>query len=569
MRKTPLPSPSAAVLVLGQVHYANRDFWRNPIASVFTLVFPLLFLLALAAVAGNAVLPGRGGVRIAQFLTPIAAVFAAVQSSFTMLAAGTARAREQGVLKRLHGTPLPLWAYLTGRIISAAWIALLSVALMVVVAVVAFQVQVPWGTLPAVIVTLVVGIAAFAALGLALGALAPSYQSALTIGNAAVILLAMVSDIFVIGVELPGWMATAGWVFPLKHFSNALADGFNPLLAGSFPWEHILVMVAWGAAGALVAARFFSWQPPGQEARTGVARAPATMGSASSATSRPWERLRGRRRGVLFLLLDQVGYANRALARDPASVFFAIGFPVLLLGLFSTVFRGVELPGHLTVPQFLVASMSVYGIGIMAYVNLPESVSRARERGVLKRLRGTPLPFWVYLAGQIGSAALVAALTVSLVVMVGVLAFDVRIAWPAVPAALVTLTAGVACLAAVGLAVASLVSSSQAATAITLATFLPLSMVSDIFPMAVALPGWIASLSSVFPLKHFADAMVAALDPARPAASVSWEHLGVMTLWMIAGVMVALVRLRPEPLARRNAGAAGRGSPRAPSPPGR
>lgn len=568
MRRTPVASPSATTLILGQVHYANRDFWRNPIATVFTLVFPLLFLLALAAVAGNAVLPGRSGVRMAQFLTPVAAAFAAVQSSFTMLAAGTARAREQGVLKRLHGTPLPVWAYLAGRVISAAWIALLSAAVMVTVAVVAFQVQVPWHTLPAVMVTLFVGISAFAALGLALGALAPSYQSALTIGNAAIILLAMVSDIFVIGVELPGWMAAAGWIFPLKHFGNALADGFNPLLASSFPWEHILVMAAWGAAGALVAARFFSWQPPGQEARAGVARARAAIGPAPTGVSRPWDRPPGRRRTVLSLLLDQVGYANRALARDPASVFFAIGFPVLLLGLFSAVFRGVELPDHLTVPQFLVASMSVYGIAIMAYVNLSESVSRARERGVLKRLRGTPLPFCVYLAGQIGSTALVAALTVSLVVTVGVLAFEVRIAWSAVPPALVTLMVGVACLAAVGLAVASLVSSSAAVTAITLATFLPLSMVSDIFPMAITLPGWIASLSSVFPLKHFADAMVAALDPARPAG-VSWEHVGVMTLWTVAGVVVALVRLRPGPLAGRSGGAAGRGGARAPSPPGR
>ena len=266
--------------------------------------------------------------------------------------------------------------------------------------------------------------------------------------------------------------------------------------------------------------------------------------------------------------MDQVGYANRALARDPASVFFAIGFPVLLLALFATVFRSVELPDHLTVPQFLVASMSVYGIAIMAYVNLPESVSRARERGVLKRLQGTPLPLWVYLAGQIGCTALVAVLTMGLIVTVGVLAFGVQIAWSAVPPALVTLTLGLACLAAVGLAVASLVSSSAAATAITLATFLPLSMVSDIFPMAVTLPGWIASLSSVFPLKHFADATVAALDPAR-SAGLSWEHLSVMALWTVAGVVVALVRLRPEPLVRRSAGAAGRGNGRAPSRPGR
>ena len=557
MRTTPVRSPSAAALVRAQVRYANRDFWRNPIASVFTLVFPLLFLLALAAVAGNAVLPGRGGVRVAQFLTPAAAVLAAVQSSFTMLAAGTARAREQGVLKRLRGTPLPLWAYLAGRVISAAWIALLSVTVMVAVAVPAFHVQVPSRTLPAVMVTLVVGIGAFAALGLALGALAPSYQSALTIGNAAVILLAMVSDVFVIGADLPGWLASAGWVFPLKHFSNALADGFNPLLASSaFPWDHVLVMAAWGAAAAVVAARSFSWQPSGHEARGAVAGARGHVGPVPTAASRPPGQPLGGRRGVLSLLLDQVGYANRALSRDPASIFFAIGFPVLLLSLFSIVYRSVELPSHLTVPQFLVASMSVYGIGIMAYVNLPESVSRARERGVLKRLRGTPLPTWIYLAGQIGSAALVAALTVSLTVIVGVLAFDVRIAWQAVPAAVVALAVGTACMAAVGLAVASLVPGSQAVTAVTLATFLPLSMVSDIFPMGVALPGWIASLSSVFPLKHFADATVAALDPARPSAGVSWEHLGVMALWTAAGVLVALVRLRPEPLARRRAGPA-------------
>ena len=78
-------------------------------------------------------------------------------------------------------------------------------------------------------------------------------------------------------------------------------------------------------------------------------------------------------------------------------------------------------------PQYLAAALSVYGVAVMAYVNLAGSVVDDRAHRVLKRLRGTPLPPWAYIAGRIGAALVLGLLTVLLVFGVGAVLFGVRV----------------------------------------------------------------------------------------------------------------------------------------------
>ena len=74
--------PSAGRLVAGQFRYSTRSFWRTPIAAFFTLVFPLSFVVVICAIAGNATIDSRSGVRFAQFLVPVFAVFGACMAAF-------------------------------------------------------------------------------------------------------------------------------------------------------------------------------------------------------------------------------------------------------------------------------------------------------------------------------------------------------------------------------------------------------------------------------------------------------------------------------------------------------
>ena len=83
---------------------------------------------------------------------------------------------------------------------------------------------------------------------------------------------------------------------------------------------------------------------------------------------------------------------------------------------------------HYTVPQFFGPSLAGYGVVTGTYSYLAVSTTFTRQEGILKRLRGTPLPAWVYIAGRIGSALVIAALTSGLLLAITVVFYDLHIA---------------------------------------------------------------------------------------------------------------------------------------------
>lgn len=265
-------------LVAQQIRYQNKIFWRTPVAAFFTLVFPLMFLVLFTAIFGNDEISSLG-VTTAQFYAPALAVFGAASATYTNLAVTTAIARDEGILKRVRGTPLPPWVYIAGRIGSAVWIALLAVVLMMSVGILVYGVELPTDSLPVAALAFVVGAGSFAALGLMVAALVPNGDSAPAVANATLLPIAFVSDVFIVTDEAPGWIAAVGNVFPLKHFVSAFGDAFNPTLEGSgLAWSssgggyavglHLAVMIAWGVGAALIALRYFKWEPnPDRRAR--------------------------------------------------------------------------------------------------------------------------------------------------------------------------------------------------------------------------------------------------------------------------------------------------------------
>lgn len=527
----------------GQVRYANRSFWRQPIAAFFTLVFPLTFLVVLGAIAGNEVIDPDTGLRFAQFLTPAFAVFGVCMASYVSLAAAVAYPRQAGVLKRLRGTPLPSWMYIAGRIISAVWVSLLALALLVGVGVTFYGVQIVWRTVPAVLLTFLVGIACFAALGLAVVSLVSSPNAVQGITNGTLILLAFVSGLFAFG-DLPGWAETVGWVFPLRHFTAAVADGFNPYLEGSgFYWDHLLVMAAWGLAGAAVAVRFFRWEP---RTREHPAARPAVEAPAAPATVELPRPVEGGRPTTAALVRTQTAYAMRQVLRDPMSVFFAMVFPVLLLVFFGSIYGSEATIDGLPLPQYVTAAFAVYGIGVMAYVNLAGAVAEQRSRLTLKRLRGTPLPPWAYLAGRLLAPLLLGLVVVVLMFAIGVLFFGVTLPPATWAATLFAFVLGIVCFAALGLMIASMARSPQTVIAIALATLLPLSFVSDIFVSVEDLPAPMDALGWTFPLRHTVHAAVTA-SSGGALGSAWWVHVGVVAVWAVIGAVVALALFRWEP----------------------
>jgi len=260
--------PTLGDLLWRQIRYQNTIFWRTPASAFFTLVFPLLFLIVFTLVFGNEDI-AELGVTTAQFYAPSLAAFGAVSATYTNLAITTAFSRDEGILKRVRGTPLPPWVYIAGRIGSATYLAAVSVTIMLGIGVAVYGVRVFGVALPAVVVTFLVGVGCFAALGMLVAAVAPSGDATPAIANATLLPLSFVSDVFIPpSANAPSWLSVVADVFPLKHFAVAFQDAFNPAVVaqrgswiGQFQADHLAVMAAWGVAAMVLAIRFFRWEP--------------------------------------------------------------------------------------------------------------------------------------------------------------------------------------------------------------------------------------------------------------------------------------------------------------------
>ncbi len=133
--------PSPLSLLWHQARYEWRIFWRTPISAFFTIFFPLLIFVVFSLVFGNERIEYLG-ITTAQFYAPSLAVFAAVSATYTNISIFTSYQRDEGILKRVRGTPLPSWVFFGGKILSSILIALIGTLIMLSVGVVFFGLQV-------------------------------------------------------------------------------------------------------------------------------------------------------------------------------------------------------------------------------------------------------------------------------------------------------------------------------------------------------------------------------------------------------------------------------------------
>jgi len=268
-----------ARLLGAQITHQSRIFRRTPVAAFFTLVFPLMLLVLFAGIfQGQIVDVGFGDIDIAQFYAPSLAAFAAVSATYTNLAVGVCISRDDGILKRVRGTPLPPWIYLGGQIGNGVLVGAVAVGIMMTVAALAYGVTVRAEAIPAAVLAFVVGVAAFAALGLAVSAVTPSASAAPAIANATLLPLAFVSNVFIPLQDPPLWLDVIGNVFPLKPFVAAFSEPFSPFSSGpALLGLARAVVAAWGVAGVVAAMRYFRWEPrPGSRGRRSSRRTVGT-----------------------------------------------------------------------------------------------------------------------------------------------------------------------------------------------------------------------------------------------------------------------------------------------------
>jgi ABC-2 type transport system permease protein len=254
--------PSAPKLLGAQLKYQLLTFVRSPVAVFFTLGLPLFMLVLFNALFGDdTVSTPAGDWSVQQFYTGGLAAFTAVSATYTNLVNVVPIRRDTGILKRWRSTPMPLPIYLGGWVASAVLIALGGVVLQLLLGVLAYDLSIDATKLPAMIVTFIVGVVSFAALGLGVAALVPNQDSAPAVANATILPLAFVSDTFIPLDDPPAWLSFADYL-PLKPFVNAFQDTLNPFVeAPAFDITKLAIVAAWGVFGSLLARQKFSWEP--------------------------------------------------------------------------------------------------------------------------------------------------------------------------------------------------------------------------------------------------------------------------------------------------------------------
>jgi ABC-2 type transport system permease protein len=235
---------------------------RSSRAAFFTFVFPLLLLVLLDATSrGSQVSTSGGEVDFAQYFTPAIAVYALTVACYATPIFALAAVREQGLLKRVRGTPLSPWTYLGAWLGAAILTGLAAILLMFVVAVPAFGVDLYPRLLPAALVTAVLGASSLAAIGLAVANFVRRAEAAPAIANLTLFPIAFLSGVFFPLENAPDWVLRIAHVFPLSHIVEAFTACFSPHTQGSgFALRDLAVIAVWGAAAMLVAVRRFRWE---------------------------------------------------------------------------------------------------------------------------------------------------------------------------------------------------------------------------------------------------------------------------------------------------------------------
>lgn len=242
----------AIALTWRQYRLERRLFWRNPSAAFFNFLMPLIFLAFFGAIFHsnhkdlNVIVPGIAGMAV-------------MSTTFSALSYNIVFLREQGILKRIRGTPLPTTSYFGGVAANAVTNTALQIAIITVVGKLFFGLHWPrdWVEL---VVFVVAGVVCFASLGVAFAHVIPNFESTAAYVNAVFLPLIFISGVFYDVKHVPAFLRDIAEALPLKHLIDGLSGA---MVNGSGLSNHVdalAVIALWGAFGLFFAVRGFSWE---------------------------------------------------------------------------------------------------------------------------------------------------------------------------------------------------------------------------------------------------------------------------------------------------------------------
>jgi ABC-2 type transport system permease protein len=241
-------------LALGwrQYRLERRMFWRNPSAAFFNFLLPLLFLAG-----GGAILAGNQ--HQLNRLIPAIAAMSVMSTTFTALAYNVVFLRERGVLKRIHGTPLPTLSYFGGVAANAVTNTALQLGIVILAGKLIFGIGWPRDLLE-LIAFVLVGVVCLASLGVAFAHAIPNFESTAAYVNAVFLPVVFISFYVFDSHSAPGFLRQIAGALPLKPLIDGLSGALVTGSALGDNLDALAVIGLWGIFGIFLAVRGFSWE---------------------------------------------------------------------------------------------------------------------------------------------------------------------------------------------------------------------------------------------------------------------------------------------------------------------
>ncbi|WP_371679433.1 ABC transporter permease [Streptomyces sp. NBC_01276] len=259
--------PGAWALGLGRGALEIRQFVRQRDAMIFTFAFPVVFLALFASIFSDSV--ENTGVTASQLYAAGMVAAGIMSTSFQSLGISIAVERDEKVLRRLRGTPMPPAAYFLGKVWMVLVTGLAETAVLLLVGSTLFDLDLPasgvkWLTFGWIFV---LGLTGCALLGIAISSLPKSGKSASSVVVLPFLILQFVSGVFIPVNAIPDWLLNIGALFPLKWMCQGLRGVFLPesaaVLEQAGGWEYgkvALVLGAWVVGGLVLCLLTFRWK---------------------------------------------------------------------------------------------------------------------------------------------------------------------------------------------------------------------------------------------------------------------------------------------------------------------
>jgi ABC-2 type transport system permease protein len=248
-------------LLAHEIRFDLLALWRNPRARVFTLLLPLILLVALVGLShgGDATTTVSGAkVALDRFFVGGIIAMSLLTACYGSLVSIVVSQRETGVFKRRRATPVPAWVVVCGQAVTTLVMALATEVVLLVVARVAYGIGIPAKGLAVAALAVVLGGIAFACVAYAVASLIPNVEAAQPAVQLTMLPLYFVSGIWFSVDDLPDWLRKVAEVFPVEPLSHAVHTAF---LNGTLDGGDVATLAAWAVIGIAVAARRFSWLP--------------------------------------------------------------------------------------------------------------------------------------------------------------------------------------------------------------------------------------------------------------------------------------------------------------------